>query len=511
MPFHPLPEGEKLCAFLNSLGLVDGVVSNDGDAFLYGARVIYKGFTMDNLVKGCVVKYDANELRVASSQRILTLSREDLVAFAALSGSDVFQGVQHLGWKKALRFLEACPPGKSLETLLGWSESDETGDDARSLVSSGTTCSRCLHPGSKSQHQKNGCTECGTKAGQCCHLVSADERFLRSVKAKCIGSLPSRDLIDVYLQPAQEPSSLISIREAPEETRVDIEGLLKTSILVNGKGLQSSAEYTKRLLPRLMAKLHLWDRSPKNQYVTKQRFVPVPTRIIKALQKDHAQCYEVSWTLLLSEKEEIPFVTTEEQQLFQSNYSGLVRSFKEGERERERQRHFGVAANRAGTSRNTGRDKAFKRPACQKRKRRERTNFGVAHDEHQHANDRRSSDVEFLLRNVETREDPRQLVGDDRPAPDQHLEVDERDFPGYRPGAASSHSPNLPATDWDDSLNTTREDDGSKRRAESTPGLREALVERERPALCLDTRRVFVDMGFRVEITPVAVRTRMDR
>lgn len=498
------------------------MISNDGDAFLYGARVIYKGFTMDNLTKGSVLKYDANELRVASSHGNFPLSREDLVAFAALSGSDVFQGVQHLGWKKASMFLGACPEGKSLDTLLGWSESEKTSDDPRCPVSSGTTCSRCLHPGSKLQHQKKGCTECGTKAGQCCHLVSADERFLRSVKAKCRGSLPSRDLVNVYLRPAQEPSSLVCVREASKETTVDVEGLLKTSILVNGKSLQSSAEYSKHILPRLMAKLHLWDRSPKNQYVTKQRFVPVPTRIIKALQKDHVQCYEVSWTLLLLEGEEIPFVTTEEQTLFQSNYSALVRSFREGERERERLRHFGVATYReVGTSRNPGRDKSFKRPACQKRKRRERTNFGAARDVQQRAADRRSSDVDFLLRNVQTREEIPQptATSDERPATDQHLEVDERDFDSDSSDDFESHSsisrshPNCeapshsllksPATKRDDSPNML--DHGSKRRAESTPARRH-----ERPALCLNKRRVFVDMGFQVEITPVAVRTRMD-
>ena len=521
-------EGEMLCALLNSRGIVDGVISNDGDAFLYGARVIYKGFTLDNLMKGSVLKYDADGLNVATSaQKSLPLSREDLVAFAALSGSDVFQGVQHLGWKKAVKFLDACPDGKSLETLLEWSESDEANDDARCVVSSGTTtCSICLHPGSKSQHQKKGCTECGTEAGECCHLVTPDERFIRSVKAKSLGSLPSRDLVNVYLQPAQEPSSLISRSEASKETRVDVEGLLKSSILVKGKGLQSSVEYSKQVLPKLLVKLHLWDRSPKKQYIAKQRFVPVPTRITKALQKDHVQCYEVSWTLLLFDTEEIPFVTTEEQHLFQSNYSALVRSFKEGERERERQRHFGVTANRPGRSHNPGRDKAFKRPAGQKRKRRERTNFGVARDEQQQADDRRSSDVEFLLRNVQTREEFSQpTTSYERPAADQHHERDidsDSDSPDdfgnhgsisrYHPNCeAASHSPTSPATKWDGSSIMPRVDDGSRRRAEDTPARRDALVEHEQPALCLDKRRVFVDMGFQVEITPVAVRTRQDR
>ena len=37
-------EGEALCALLNQRGIVDGVISNDGDCLLFGAKVLYTKF-----------------------------------------------------------------------------------------------------------------------------------------------------------------------------------------------------------------------------------------------------------------------------------------------------------------------------------------------------------------------------------------------------------------------------------------------------------------------------------
>ena len=40
-------EAEKMCAALNQAGIVDACISDDGDCFLYGAKVVYKNFTLD--------------------------------------------------------------------------------------------------------------------------------------------------------------------------------------------------------------------------------------------------------------------------------------------------------------------------------------------------------------------------------------------------------------------------------------------------------------------------------
>lgn len=43
-------EAEAMCAYLDSQGLVDGCITNDGDAFLYGARTVYRNFNMSSKV-----------------------------------------------------------------------------------------------------------------------------------------------------------------------------------------------------------------------------------------------------------------------------------------------------------------------------------------------------------------------------------------------------------------------------------------------------------------------------
>lgn len=43
-------EAEAMCAYLNVHGYVDGCITNDGDAFLYGARTVYRNFTMNSKV-----------------------------------------------------------------------------------------------------------------------------------------------------------------------------------------------------------------------------------------------------------------------------------------------------------------------------------------------------------------------------------------------------------------------------------------------------------------------------
>lgn len=48
-------EAEAMCAFLDSQGLVDGCITNDGDVFLYGAQTVYRNFNMNSKVCSCEI------------------------------------------------------------------------------------------------------------------------------------------------------------------------------------------------------------------------------------------------------------------------------------------------------------------------------------------------------------------------------------------------------------------------------------------------------------------------
>ena len=119
-------EGEALCALLNQRGIVDGVISNDGDCLLFGAKVLYTKFSVENLDHSNVVRYDAKDIRAVvddddadrfdvtgqkskQGQDIVKMSRNDLIAFAILTGSDLAgDGLSKVGCRKAIRFIRKC-------------------------------------------------------------------------------------------------------------------------------------------------------------------------------------------------------------------------------------------------------------------------------------------------------------------------------------------------------------------------------------------------------------------
>lgn len=49
-------EAEAMCAFLDAQGLVDGCITSDGDAFLYGAQTVYRNFNMNTKVLSSIAQ-----------------------------------------------------------------------------------------------------------------------------------------------------------------------------------------------------------------------------------------------------------------------------------------------------------------------------------------------------------------------------------------------------------------------------------------------------------------------
>ncbi|ELW71998.1 Flap endonuclease GEN like protein 1 [Tupaia chinensis] len=75
-------EAEAMCAYLNACGYVDGCLTNDGDAFLYGAQTVYRNFTM-NTKDPHVDCYTMSCIKDK-----LGLDRDALVGLAILLGCD---------------------------------------------------------------------------------------------------------------------------------------------------------------------------------------------------------------------------------------------------------------------------------------------------------------------------------------------------------------------------------------------------------------------------------------
>uniref|UniRef100_A0A4W3IIK0 GEN1, Holliday junction 5' flap endonuclease n=1 Tax=Callorhinchus milii TaxID=7868 RepID=A0A4W3IIK0_CALMI len=75
-------EAEAMCAYLNFNGYVDGCISNDGDTFLYGAKIVYRNFTMNTKDP----HVDCYKMSTVKSE--LGLERDSLIGLAILVGCD---------------------------------------------------------------------------------------------------------------------------------------------------------------------------------------------------------------------------------------------------------------------------------------------------------------------------------------------------------------------------------------------------------------------------------------
>lgn len=112
LPYITAPmEAEAQCAHLVSLGLVDGIVTDDSDIFLFGGTRVYKN--MFNAAK-FVECYLASDL-----EKEYALDRRKLIRFAHLLGSDYTEGIPGIGPVTALEIISDFP---NLNEFKVWAE-----------------------------------------------------------------------------------------------------------------------------------------------------------------------------------------------------------------------------------------------------------------------------------------------------------------------------------------------------------------------------------------------------
>ncbi|KAI3452401.1 hypothetical protein Pfo_009066 [Paulownia fortunei] len=118
LPYIIAPmEAEAQCAFMELSNLVDGVVTDDSDAFLFGARSVYKNIFDDRkYVETYLMKDIENELG---------LDREKLIHMALLLGSDYTEGISGIGIVNAIEVVNAFPGKDGLHEFREWIESPD--------------------------------------------------------------------------------------------------------------------------------------------------------------------------------------------------------------------------------------------------------------------------------------------------------------------------------------------------------------------------------------------------
>jgi len=133
-------EAEAQCAFLSRAGIVDAVVTEDSDAFLFGASRVYRHIFEDS-------KY-VEEYEMDRIERNMGLSRDKLICLGLLLGSDYSDGVYGVGIVNATEIVEAfcrdpdpaCPdtsperePFRGLQDFREWLDAVHLGDDPASV------------------------------------------------------------------------------------------------------------------------------------------------------------------------------------------------------------------------------------------------------------------------------------------------------------------------------------------------------------------------------------------
>ncbi|KAK5096564.1 DNA repair protein rad2 [Lithohypha guttulata] len=102
LPYITAPmEAEAQCAELVHLGLVDGIVTDDSDIFLFGGTRIYKNMFNAQKFVECYLSGDL--------EKEYALDRRKLIRFAHLLGSDYTEGIPGIGPVTALEIISDFP------------------------------------------------------------------------------------------------------------------------------------------------------------------------------------------------------------------------------------------------------------------------------------------------------------------------------------------------------------------------------------------------------------------
>lgn len=102
-------EAEAQCALLEELKLTDGTITDDSDVWLFGSQTVFRHFFSDDKY---VMQYKMSDIKFHVS-----MTRETLVCFAMLVGSDYTDGIQNVGPVAALEVLSEFP-GEGLDPLI---------------------------------------------------------------------------------------------------------------------------------------------------------------------------------------------------------------------------------------------------------------------------------------------------------------------------------------------------------------------------------------------------------
>ncbi|KAJ7903465.1 PIN domain-like protein [Mycena olivaceomarginata] len=122
IPYITAPmEAEAQCAELVHLGLVNGVITDDSDVFLFGSQRVFKNMFNQSKTVECFLLSDLS--------RELGLDRDTLIRLAYLLGSDYVDGLPGVGPVVAMELLDEFPGEDGLHKFKDWWTKVQSGKD----------------------------------------------------------------------------------------------------------------------------------------------------------------------------------------------------------------------------------------------------------------------------------------------------------------------------------------------------------------------------------------------
>ncbi|OCH95371.1 PIN domain-like protein [Obba rivulosa] len=122
IPYITAPmEAEAQCAELLSLGLVDGIITDDSDVFLFGGQRVLKNMFNQSKTVECYLLPDLD--------RELGLDRDKLIRLAYLLGSDYTEGLPGVGPVVAMELLTEFSGQDGLHKFKDWWQKVQSGRD----------------------------------------------------------------------------------------------------------------------------------------------------------------------------------------------------------------------------------------------------------------------------------------------------------------------------------------------------------------------------------------------
>lgn len=146
-----------------SFQLIDGVISQDSDCFAYGARRVYRNFSVAQASGAMVDVYDMQKIDQSGK---LDMGQNKVIAMGLLCGCDYSpDGVHGVGRDGVLRLINQYTNEEILDAIQGWRIEKSKFDVMQRKALDTSRCNTCGHLGKQVSHTRKGCVDCGTSQG----------------------------------------------------------------------------------------------------------------------------------------------------------------------------------------------------------------------------------------------------------------------------------------------------------------------------------------------------------